>query len=91
MTRYFSAAETAKLVRADLKGAFPGVTFSVRSRTYSMGSHVDVKWTDGPATKAVERVTNRYSGRGMMDTTDRARIEHAFGHVRRAPPSCSNS
>jgi Large polyvalent protein associated domain 29 len=45
MTRYISAAETARLVRADLKVAFPGVTFSVKSSTYSMGSHVDVKWT----------------------------------------------
>lgn len=70
MTRYFSAAETAKLVRADLKTAFPGVKFSVTSSTYSMGSHVNVRWTDGPATKAVQRVTNRYRGSGIVDNTD---------------------
>ena len=79
MTRYFSAAETAKLVRADLKGAFLGVTFSVRSRTYSMGSHVELTWTHGPATKAVERVTNCYSWVGH-DGHDRM---HALsGHGR---------
>jgi len=48
-TVYVSVAETAKLVRAALKAAFPGITFSVRSKSYSMGASISVRWTDGPA------------------------------------------
>jgi hypothetical protein len=33
--RRLSVAETAKLVRAELKTTFPGVKFSVRSSSYS--------------------------------------------------------
>lgn len=51
---YIEAPEIAKLIRADLKVAFPGVKFSVRSSRYSMGSSVSVSWTDGPTTKQVD-------------------------------------
>lgn len=70
MTRYYSAADTAKLVRQALKAAFPGVTFSVRSHNYSMGSNVTVTWTDGPATKAVQRITSQFTSMGTNDGTD---------------------
>jgi hypothetical protein len=69
-TKYLSCAETAKLIRAALKKAFPGVKFSVRSSTYSMGASIDVGWTDGPCAKAVEAVTGCYAGAnfdGMID------------------------
>ena len=42
MTKYFTCAETAKLIRQSLKEAFPGVKFSVRSSTYSGGASIDV-------------------------------------------------
>lgn len=70
MTKYLSCADTAKLVRAALKAAFPGIKFSVRSDTYSGGASIRVSWTDGPTVKAVEAVTNRYRGAdfdGMQD------------------------
>lgn len=69
-TRYLSCAETAKLVRAALKGAFPGVKFSVRSSVYAGGASIDVKWTDGPRTRDVETVAKPYAGGrfdGMID------------------------
>lgn len=69
-TRYLTAAETAKLVRVALKGAFPGRKFSVRSETYSMGASIDVSWTDGPTSSAVEAVVERFRGAdfdGMVD------------------------
>lgn len=34
---YLSAAETAKLIRAQLKAKFPGCKFWVRSHTYAGG------------------------------------------------------
>lgn len=70
MSEYLSAAETAKLVRAALKRSFPGVKFSVRSRTYSMGASIDVSWTDGPTSRLVQSVTDQFSGSrfdGMAD------------------------
>lgn len=68
--RYISAADTAKLVRAALKQNFPGVTFSVKSKTYSMGASVDVSWTDGPTEAEVKPVTGQFEGStfdGMID------------------------
>jgi hypothetical protein len=69
-TRFLSAAETAKLVRAALKASFAGVKFSVRSETYSGGASIDIKWTDGPTEKAVDAVVNQFQGAdfdGMID------------------------
>ncbi|WP_205183678.1 LPD29 domain-containing protein [Burkholderia sp. LMG 13014] len=61
-TRYLSCAETAKLVRAALKEAFPGVKFGVRSSTYSMGASISVRWMDGPNTKQVDAVVSVFEG-----------------------------
>lgn len=69
---YLSCAETAKLVRAALKKAFPGVKFSVRSDTYAGGASIRVGWTDGPSSKAVEAVTNAYAGGGFDGMIDMA-------------------
>lgn len=41
MTQYMTTAETAKMVRRALGEAFPGVKFSVRSKTYAGGSSND--------------------------------------------------
>jgi hypothetical protein len=67
---YLSAAETAKLVRAALKRSFPGVVFSVKSKTYSGGASIDVRWIDGPTSKMVEGVAGQFAGGrfdGMVD------------------------
>lgn len=61
-TKYLSCAETAVLVRAALKEAFPGVKFSVRSSTYSMGASIYIRWTDGPNAAQVEAVANVFKG-----------------------------
>lgn len=60
--KYFSCAETAALVRAALKEAFPGVKFSVRSSTYSGGASMRVEWLDGPNCAQVEAVTGIFEG-----------------------------
>jgi hypothetical protein len=62
MTRYIPVAETAKMVRAALKEAFPGRRFSVRSSSYSGGASIRVTWVDGPSQKAVEAVAKRFEG-----------------------------
>jgi len=60
-TEYLTTAETAKLIRGQLKRRFPGVKFSVRSSSYSMGSSVAIHWTDGPTEKTVNAITSPYA------------------------------
>jgi Large polyvalent protein associated domain 29 len=67
---YYTCAETAKLLRAALKEAFPGMKFSVRSATCAGGASIDVAWTDGPTNQQVQRVCHRFEGAdfdGMID------------------------
>lgn len=69
-TTYLSTAETAKLIRAALKRAFPRIKFSVRSSNYSGGSSITVGWKDGPATVAVDAVVKQYSGADFDGSID---------------------
>lgn len=67
---YISPTDTAKLIRKSLKAAFPATRFGVRTNKYSGGSSIDVEWTDGPTTKAVEAIAGQYAGAtfdGMRD------------------------
>ena len=60
----------AKNMRLQLKEAFPGVKFSVRSERYSGGDSINVGWQDGPTTEQVESIVKRYQGgnfNGMED------------------------
>jgi len=70
MSDYMPTAEVATHVRAALKEAFPGVRFSVRSRTYSGGSSIDVRWTDGPTTNNVDAAVGKFAGSGFDGMTD---------------------
>lgn len=68
--KYISVAETAKLIRAALKEAFPEVKFSVRSSSYSGGASIRVGWVDGPKSSQVEAVAKTFQGAsfdGMQD------------------------
>jgi hypothetical protein len=67
---YASPAGLAKLIRGELKTLYPGQKFSVRSRSYSGGSSVDVLWTDGPAWKEVQAATRKFQGCDFDGMTD---------------------
>lgn len=54
------AALAAANIRLELKAAFPGVKFSVKSENYSMGSSVNIYWTGGPAVEDVKKISNKY-------------------------------
>jgi Zn/Cd-binding protein ZinT len=63
-------ARAAQMIRRELKETYPTVKFSVRSQSYSMGDSIDVTYTDGPLSKDVEEITNKYqagSFNGMED------------------------
>jgi len=60
--QYISEVETAKLIRKVLKKEFPGVKFSVRTKSYSMGASITVGWTDGPTSEQVDKAVQPFSG-----------------------------
>lgn len=62
--------QAAKNIRIELKRAFPGVKFYVTSASYSGGNHVQINWTDGPMTKQVEGIADKYSGGTFDGMTD---------------------
>lgn len=70
MAKYLTCAETAKLVRAALKEAFPGVRFSVKSDVYSGGASINIKYTDGPTCKQVKAVAQMFEGSYFDGMTD---------------------
>jgi len=53
-------------IRKELKAAFPGVKFKVTSDHNS----VNVKWTDGPTSEAVEGIAGRYESGSFDGMTD---------------------
>lgn len=59
-------AQAAKLVRQDLKKAFPSVKFSVKSRSYAGGNSIDIQWTNGPTHDNVVKVVGKYE-QGTFD------------------------
>jgi hypothetical protein len=68
--KYLTVTDTAKLIRAALKESFPSVKFSVRSKSYSGGSSINIGWTDGPTSAQVDAVADQFEGGyfdGMID------------------------
>lgn len=55
-----NAPAAAKQIRQDLKTAFPNVKFAVTSKKFSMGDSVTIRWTEGPASADVSRLTAKY-------------------------------
>lgn len=64
------AAEVAKSVRATLKQAYPHTVFQVHAQTFAGGDAVNVGWTDGPTTKAVDALLARYESGSFDAMTD---------------------
>ena len=54
------SAQCAAAIRTELKTKFPNYKFSVTSDNFSMGSSVNISWTDGPTAGQVESVTRKY-------------------------------
>ena len=60
MRNLTESAKVSKLIRKELKGAFPIIKFSVTSKSYSMGCSVKIRYSNGPTTAAIEAITNKY-------------------------------
>lgn len=74
-------AQAAKLIQSALKVAFPGMRFSVRSKSYSGGNSVTVSWTNGPAVEAVEAIANKFEAGTFDGMTDM----YNYNHDRKGP------
>lgn len=77
----------ARNLRIELKRAFPGIKFSVRTERFAGGDAIDVGWTDGPTTREVEDLAKKYqAGRfDCMDdsyTYDRSMFKEVFGDAK---------
>ena len=62
----------AKNMRKELERAFPGVTFSCRSKSYSGGCSIHASWTDGPTEAQASPIVDKYQEcdfDGMDDST----------------------
>ncbi len=77
-TEWISCADTAKLVRAKLKQAFPAIKFSVRSDSYAGGASIRVSWTDGPTEDEFDRVVGIFAGRAFDGMIDLATSNYAW-------------
>ena len=69
---YEPAKDTAKKIRKELKKAFPEIKFSVKSKTYSMGSSIRVEYAKetGIEREEVRNVTDQFKSSsfdGMQD------------------------
>ena len=53
-------ADAAKMIRQELKKAFPVIKFSVSSKTYAGGNSITTKWIDGPTSKEIHKIIDKY-------------------------------
>src|SRR3990167_3139449 len=77
-TVYIGTTEVAKMIRQELKQAFPDTKFSVRSSKYSGGCSIDVYWTDGPTGDAVSAISSKYQGAGFDGMIDMKYSNHHY-------------
>ena len=69
---WVDTADAAKALRQELKKAFPGVKFGVRTSKYTGGSSIRVDWFDGPTTDRVKEITRHYQGQSFDGSIDMA-------------------
>lgn len=75
-TKKRSHALGAANIRKELKKAFPGLTFSVRSRSYNGGNNINIGWHFGPTTKQVEEITGKYQHGNFDGMSDCYNFNH---------------
>lgn len=76
-SKLYGCTLAAANVRIELKAAFPGVKFSVKTSKFSMGNDMRTAWTDGPTTKEVETIADKYSGGSFDGMTDCYNYSHS--------------
>lgn len=59
-----------KNMRIELKRAWPGIRFSIKSSRYTGGDSIRVRWTDGPTSKEVDSIVGKYKAGSFDGMTD---------------------
>jgi hypothetical protein len=65
-----SHAAASAAIKEELTKAFPGIKFSCKSESFSMGDAARIEWTDGPSPKDVEAITGKYQAGHFDGMTD---------------------
>lgn len=60
MRKLSEHAQAAKLIRTELKKAFPEIKFYVTSESYSGGNSVSIEYIDGPTQKQIQEIVDKY-------------------------------
>lgn len=68
--RTLSNGDVAKMIRRELRAAFPATTFRVVQARGSMVSTIRVRWLDGPSNAAVRAIVGKFDGKGFDGMTD---------------------
>jgi hypothetical protein len=83
-------AHAAKLIRADLKKAFPNIKFRVVSDSFSMGTSIDVYYVDGPKSREVEAVIKKYQYGEFNGYTDGYEYSNSRDDIPQVKFVCAN-
>jgi len=75
-------ARGAQNLKADLAKAFPGVSFSVTSKSFSMGDSIHVSWTGGPSAEAVGKIAGKYQHGWFDGMEDLYHYDHSRDYSR---------
>lgn len=84
--KYLTVVETAKLIRASLKAAFPGQKFSVVSDSYAGGASIRIHYQDGPTGEQVKFVVGAYQAGGFDGTIDMAYSAYSWLWFKKGVP-----
>ena len=64
-------------IRVLLKEQFPKIKFSVKSDRFAGGDSIDIRWTDGPNTKAVEKIADQFEAGSFNGQEDIYEYAHS--------------
>jgi hypothetical protein len=69
-TYYLDGTVSAKIIRLTLAEKFPATKFQIKTRKYAGGCSIDIDWTDGPNTAAIEAAIMNLEGSSFDGMND---------------------
>jgi hypothetical protein len=75
------SAQTAAIIRKMLKKTYPHITFSVRSDNFANGNSVNVSWTDGIPTSAIDSFLRQFEQGTFDGMTDCYNYDNHADHA----------
>lgn len=64
-------------LKIELERSFPGIKFSIKSKSFSGGDSIDISWTDGPLQEEVEKISGKYQEGNFDGMEDIYNYNHA--------------